>query len=130
MRLFGQRERDREPPLQAARQAAAQRVARELGGTAASVVEVSPEAWRRELLLPKERKSGVQAKSAARLVARQVVSDLGCAELAPLEGAFPTDAAEAVCAGYFACRSLGWKAASDRPAVRRYQNGAVVKSGA
>jgi len=34
--------------------------------------QVSPEAWRKELMLPKERRNGAQAKAAARLVARQV----------------------------------------------------------
>ena len=116
-------------------QRAAKRAAERLGTAAASVVDVTPEAWRQELLLPKERKNGQQAKATARMVARQVVSDLGApSTLGGPEGQppkhageFPTDAAEAVCIGYWVARRMGWKAASDRPAVRRYQNGAVQK---
>lgn len=106
---------------------AAVRVALALGRKPASVVEVSPEAWRKELLLPKERRSGQQAKAAARQVARQVVSDLS-ATAKEHAGSFPTDTAEAVCAGYHVARTLGWEAASERePAVARYQNGAIRK---
>ena len=110
--------------------AAALRTARRLGGEARGVrvarrVDVSPEAWRADLLLPKERKSGVAAKAAARLVARQIVAEHsapGCVQPEKL----PTDAAEAVLAGYHAVRQLGWRGSKAEPAVKRYTNGAVV----
>ena len=110
--------------------AAALRTARRLGGEAQGVrvarrVDVSPEAWRADLLLPKERKSGVAAKAAARLVARQIVAEHsapGCVQPEKL----PTDAAEAVLAGYHAVRQLGWRGSKAEPAVKRYTNGAVV----
>ena len=105
--------------------AAALRVARRLGAAApARPVDVSPEAWRRELLLPKERKTGVAAKAAARLVARQVVVDRGAAGQAHA-GRFPTDAAEAVLVGYYAVRRLGWGDTTGPP-VRRYTNGCII----
>ena len=96
------------------------------GGMAGAprVVDVSPETWRRELLLPKERKSGAAAKAAARLVARQVVLERGTAGQAHA-GRFPTDAAEAVLIGYYAVRKLGW-CKDDGPAVKRYTNGVVI----
>lgn len=105
--------------------AAALRVAREQGASApARPVDVSPEAWRRELLLPKERKSGRESKAAARLVARQVVLERGVLGQGHA-GRFPTDAAEAVLVGYYAVRRLGW-VDSTGPAVRRYTNGCII----
>ena len=58
-----------------------------------------------------------------------IVSDLG-ADGTPEEheGVFPTDAAEAVCIGYWVARRLGCEAAANRPAVRRYTNGAIRRS--
>ncbi len=89
-------------------------------------VDVSPEAWRKELLTQKERKTGSSSKAAARLIARQLVSMRGAAGKAHA-GRFPTDAAEAVLIGYYAVRRLGWCGADgDGPAVKRYTNGAVV----
>ena len=96
----------------------------EIADAAPYVVDVPPDAWRRELLLPKERASGARAKTAAREIARQVVRDYAAGGHAH-KGRFPTDAAEAVLAGYYAVRALGW-VDDARPAVRRYQNGNVI----
>ena len=74
--------------------------------------------------MPKERKTGVAAKAAARLIARQVVVERGAAGQKHA-GKFPTDAAEAVLAGYYAVRRLGW-CEGDGPPVRRYTNGVVI----
>ena len=108
--------------------AAALRSARRRGDGAqpAVQVDVSPEAWRRELLLPKERKSASAAKAAARLIARQVVTQRGADGVKAHEGKFPTDAAEAVLIGYYAARRLGWCGGDGLKAVQRYTNGAVV----
>ena len=108
-------------------EAAALRVARTLGEGArvAQSVDVSPEAWRAALLTPKERKSGVSSKAAARMVARQVVADHSAPGSPPHTGKFKTDAAEAVLVGYHVVRKLKW-ADTSAPAVRRYTNGCVV----
>lgn len=85
------------------------------------VSQVTPEAWRRDLLLSRERSSGARAKTAAREIAKQLAHDVGgSVHLGP----FKTDAAEAVLVGYHAVRALGW--ARREPAVRRYQNGAII----
>ena len=87
-----------------------------------SILRVSPEEWRSELLLNKERSSGSNAKAASRLVARQVVEDYGVMDRH--QGKFPTDVAEAVCLGLYVSRKLGW--IQRDLAVRRYTNGNVV----
>ena len=104
--------------------AAALRAAKRLDCKPARLVDVSPEGWRKALLLPKERKTGLAAKAAARLVARQLVLERGT-DGAAHSGRFPTDAAEAVLVGYYAIRRLGWVNA-EGPAVRRYTNGVVI----
>ena len=108
--------------------AAALRVARMRGDGAqpAVQVEVSPDAWRRELLLPKERRNGNSAKAAARLIARQVVSERGGDGVVRHAGKFPTDAAEAVLIGYYAARRLGWCGTPGDKPVKRYMNGAIA----
>ena len=60
-------------------------------------------------------------KAAARLVARQVVEEHSGASH---EGAFGTDAAEAVLIGYHSCLQLGWMTRD--PPIKRYSNGQVV----
>ena len=87
-----------------------------------SVLRVSPEEWRSELLLSKEKSSGADCKAAARLIARQVVADYGIME--NHSGKFKTDVAEAVVMGLYVSRKLGWISRS--PAIRRYSNGNVV----
>jgi len=88
------------------------------------VMVVEPRAWRRALLTPKEQKTGKLAKAAARLIARQVVAECSAQADARHEGAFNTDAAEAVLLGFFSVLELGWEHRS--PSVRRYQNGDIV----
>ena len=87
-----------------------------------SILRVSPEEWRYELLQPKEKLSGADCKAAARLIARQVVSDFGSME--KHNGKFKTDVAEAVVMGLYVSRKLGW--ITRTPAIRRYSNGNVV----
>ena len=101
----------------------AARAAERRGLCGAYLLDVSPEAWRRELLLPRERQSATSSKAAARLIARQLAAGAVGAEAA--SGSFDTDAAEAVLSGYHAVRSLGWRRDVDRPPVARYTNGAV-----
>ena len=87
-----------------------------------SILRVSPEEWRAELLLKKENNSGSAAKEASRLIARQIVADFGTME--NHTGKFPTDVAESVCLGMYVARRLGW---IDRePVVRRFTNGNIV----
>ena len=94
------------------------------GGGELRVMVVEPRAWRRALLTPKEQKTGKLAKAAARLIARQVVAECSAQADARHEGAFNTDAAEAVLLGFFSVLELGWVQRS--PSVRRYQNGDIV----
>ena len=65
---------------------------------------VSPEEWRRALLLARKQRSGSQAKSEAEVLARKVIKWSG------LKG--PTslrhDAAEAILIGLWAVLHLGW----------------------
>jgi predicted phosphodiesterase len=87
-----------------------------------SILRVSPDEWRSDLLLAKEKTSGATSKAAARLIARQVVEDFGMMERH--SGKFPTDVAEAVVIGLYVARKLGW--IHREPAVRRYTNGNIV----
>jgi predicted phosphodiesterase len=87
-----------------------------------SILRVSPEEWRSEMLTNKEKASGSDSKAAARLIARQVVSDFGTMD--QHKGKFPTDVAEAVVMGSYVAGKLGW--ITRNPLVRRYTNGNVV----
>ncbi len=66
------------------------------------VIEVAPETWRRELLEPRRRRSGADAKEAADELAREIIAKCG--------GDAPTslrhDAAEAIAIGYWALPRL------------------------
>jgi Icc-related predicted phosphoesterase len=86
------------------------------------LVSVRPEEWRAHLLLPKERESSRSCKEAARLIARQVVSD--CGNMSKHEGKFKTDAAESVAMGYYMANHLGW--IHRQPMVHRYTNGKII----
>ena len=100
------------------------RLRRGAGVRVARRVDVSPEAWRADLLLPKERKSGVAAKAPhGSSRGRSWRSTVRPGAYSPK---LPTDAAEAVLAGYHAVRQLGWRGSRAEPAVKRYTNGAVV----
>ena len=65
---------------------------------------VSPERWRRQLLLPRKQRSGAAAKQEADVLARRVI------RWSELKG--PTslrhDAAEAILIGLWAVLALGW----------------------
>ena len=87
-----------------------------------SILRVSPEEWRSDLLTAKEKKSGHNAKASSRLIARQIVGDFGMME--QHSGKFKTDVAEAVVMGFYVARKLGW--IQREPPVRRYTNGNIV----
>lgn len=87
-----------------------------------AVLHVRPEEWRADLLLTKEKLDGEKAKSASRLIARQIVSDYGNFDF---EGKFQTDMAESILLGLHVARRLGW-ITTRGPPVRRYSNGKVI----
>ena len=66
------------------------------------VVCVAPETWRQQLLVPRQRRTGADAKQAALELAREIIEECG--------GHSPTslrhDAAEAILIGYWALTSL------------------------
>ncbi|HET7456853.1 MAG TPA: hypothetical protein VFJ74_04300 [Gemmatimonadaceae bacterium] len=80
---------------------------REAERVAATVIRVSAEDWRRELLYPREQRTGTQAKQHADVLARRVIAWSG----APRPTSLTHDAAEAVLVGLWASLSLGWLAA-------------------
>jgi hypothetical protein len=88
------------------------------------ILRVSPDEWRAELLLEKERSSGSNAKAASRLIARQVVADFGL--MSQHQGKFPTDVAEAVCLGLYVSGKLGWIQRDGGSIVSRYTNGNII----
>lgn len=63
------------------------------------LVQVSPRTWRRELLLPRQMRSGADAKEAADALAREVIS---WSEL-PGPTSLRHDAAEAILIGLWGC---------------------------
>lgn len=65
---------------------------------------VAPETWRERLLLPRERRSGEDAKAAADTLARRVFAWSGL----PSPTSLRHDAAEAVLIGLFGVLELGW----------------------
>lgn len=65
----------------------------------------SAEEWRAELLHPREQRSGADAKNTALRLARKVMARSGL----PRPASLRHDAAEAVLAGFFALRRLGWE---------------------
>ena len=87
---------------------------REAERLAATVIRVSAEEWRAELLYPREQRSGAQAKQHADALARRAIAWSG----APSPTSLTHDAAEAVLVGLWAVVSIGWLDAIP-PAVRR-----------
>ena len=87
---------------------------REAERLAATVIRVSAEEWRAELLYPREQRSGAQAKQHADALARRAIAWSG----APRPTSLTHDAAEAVLVGLWAVVSIGWLDAIP-PAVRR-----------
>ena len=66
------------------------------------VLEVAPETWRRELLEPRQRRSGQDAKEAADALAREIIDECG----ADAPTSLRHDAAEAIAIGYWALPRL------------------------
>lgn len=69
-----------------------------------SYLEMSAEDWREDLLLPRERRSGAEAKRHADAVARRVIAWSGAPR--PV-GELRHDTAEAILAGFWALREIG-----------------------
>lgn len=68
------------------------------------VLKTSAEEWRQRLLLPREQRSGVQAKHSADGAARRVIQWSG----APAPTSLRHDAAEAILAGLWGVLRVGW----------------------
>jgi hypothetical protein len=77
---------------------------REAARRSLHVRRVSAERWRELLLLPREQRSGVQAKQTAGLLARHVIEWSGAARPTSLRH----DAAEAVLVGLWGVIEVGW----------------------
>ena len=78
--------------------------------------------WRRMLLLKKEMRDARKAKSAAGLIAKQILKNNE-----KLQGKkLSADAAEALLVGLYAVRVLGWVKTKEPP-VKRYTNGDVAR---
>ena len=90
------------------------------GGRGARLHTVRPEEWRADLLVKKEKANGRKCKEAARLIARQVVSDFSTGNH---KGKFKTDVAEAVTLGFYMSRRLGWIESN----VRRATNSMILR---
>lgn len=82
------------------------------------VVQISAEAWRRQLLYAREQRSGGQAKENAIALARRVVVWSGVRRPTPLRD----DAAEAILIGLWGALEVGWLAQCPE-AVRRATSG-------
>ena len=70
------------------------------------VIELAAEDWREELLYPRQRRSGEQAKAVSQNLAREIAAKSGLPRPATLRH----DAAEAILAGVYALQLLGWPA--------------------
>jgi hypothetical protein len=69
------------------------------------VIRISAEKWRKDLLIDREQRSGIQAKQVAIQKAVQIIRQLGGPmPLTPLKD----DAAEAILTGWWAVLQLGW----------------------
>jgi hypothetical protein len=97
-----------------------------------SIVKVEPSSWRDDLLTPRERQTGKDAKAAARLISRQIMWKSG---LPIPNGPLDTDEAEAILIGFWAVCQLGWRRphnddfgvrSREKLFVERYCNGNVV----
>ncbi|NMA46951.1 MAG: hypothetical protein GX945_10360, partial [Lentisphaerae bacterium] len=69
-----------------------------------TVMIVSAEQWREDLLFKRERRSGRQAKEYAEMLAGRVMDWSGMSRVGPLRH----DVAEAVLCGLWAVRQIGW----------------------
>jgi hypothetical protein len=68
------------------------------------ILRIHAEDWRKRLLLPREQKSGEQAKHNADALARRIIDWSG----APRPTSLTDDAAEAIAAGLFGVLRVGW----------------------
>lgn len=68
---------------------------------------VGAEHWRREILWPRQRRNGPQAKEAAKLLAAKLVREDECGWSQDLND----DTAEAILLGLWAVRGRGWRSA-------------------
>ena len=68
------------------------------------VQQISAEVWRRQLLYPREQRSGVQAKERAGMVARRVIAWSRARRPVSLRD----DAAEAILIGLWGVLAVGW----------------------
>jgi len=78
--------------------------------------------WRRSMLAKKEMRDARKAKSAAGMIAKQVLKKSENEAL--IDKKISADAAEALLIGCYALRVLGWDNSTE-PLVRRYTNGQV-----
>ncbi len=69
-----------------------------------TILQISAEQWRQRFLLPREQRSGIDAKSNADELARQVITWSGARRPTSLRH----DAAEAVLIGLFGVLRVGW----------------------
>lgn len=86
----------------------------------ARALSVRPEVWRERLLLPREQRTGAQAKKNADALAREVIAWSGAKRPTSLRH----DAAEAICIGLWGVLEVGWLealpvAVSRRPSTSR-----------
>lgn len=79
---------------------------REAARRALTLRQVQAETWRQRLLLPREQRSGQQAKHTADGLARRVIAWSG----APRPTALRHDAAEAILVGLWGVLEAGWLA--------------------
>jgi len=77
---------------------------REAGRAFVTAERVNAEAWRALFLLPREQRSGAQAKQVADRLARHVIAWAG----APRPTSLRHDAAEAILVGLWGALRLGW----------------------
>lgn len=84
-------------------------------GRGLRVLQISAEEWREELLLRRERRNGQAAKQTADGRARQLIAESDAKRPTSLRH----DAAEAILAGAWAVRRLGWGTESSDPATPR-----------
>ncbi|NMC73527.1 MAG: hypothetical protein GYA56_04090 [Geobacteraceae bacterium] len=75
-----------------------------------AVLRTSAEEWRLRLLLPRQQRSGAQAKHSAGSAARRVIRWSG----APSPTSLRHDAAEAILAGLWGVMRMGWLAEPPR----------------
>jgi hypothetical protein len=90
--------------------------AKEAARQGVAVWQVPAERWRQRLLLPREQRSGEQAKQSASALALRVVEWSGARRPT---SAMRHDAAEAVALGLWAALELGWLPALPQELTRR-----------